>query len=104
MPNADALARCQDEPMTLSMPDVVESVLRAHSKGAPMHYRRITELAIAEGLIEPQGLTPEALAGRHSVAVGACSSGESACHHFSSTPSLRRDPLTGLSEHKIREG
>ena len=25
-----------------------------------MHYRRITELAIAEGLIEPQGLTPEA--------------------------------------------
>ena len=25
-----------------------------------MHYRRLTELAIAEGLIEPQGLTPEA--------------------------------------------
>ena len=60
MSNADALTRCQNEPMPLSMSDAVESVLRAHSKGAPMHYRRITELAIEEGLIEPQGLTPEA--------------------------------------------
>jgi hypothetical protein len=37
-----------------------EAVLRAHSKGAPMHYRKITELAIRERLITPGGATPEA--------------------------------------------
>ncbi len=46
--------------MAISMSDAVESVLRSHSKGAPMHYRRITDLAIEDGLIDPQGLTPEA--------------------------------------------
>ncbi len=46
--------------MPLRMSDAVESVLRVYSKGAPMHYRKITELAIEEGLIESQGLTPEA--------------------------------------------
>ncbi len=46
--------------MTVSMPAAAEAVLRSHSKGAPLHYRRITELAIVQGLIDPQGLTPEA--------------------------------------------
>jgi hypothetical protein len=44
----------------LSMVDAAEAVLRGHSKGAPMHYRRITELAISDGLITPGGATPEA--------------------------------------------
>jgi hypothetical protein len=44
----------------LSFADAAEAVLREHSKGAPMHYRRITELAISHGLISPGGLTPEA--------------------------------------------
>jgi restriction system protein len=43
-----------------SLADKAEEVLRRHSKGAPMHYRRLTELGIAEGLIVPGGLTPEA--------------------------------------------
>jgi hypothetical protein len=45
---------------SLSFADAAEAVLREHSKGAPMHYRRITELAISHGLISPGGLTPEA--------------------------------------------
>jgi hypothetical protein len=45
---------------TLSFADAAEAVLREHSKGAPMHYRRITELAIVHELISPGGLTPEA--------------------------------------------
>jgi restriction system protein len=36
------------------------AVLTKHSKGAPMHYRQITELAIKEGLIKTAGRTPEA--------------------------------------------
>ena len=43
-----------------SLADAAEQVLRKHSKGAPMHYRRITELAIDEGLVTPGGATPEA--------------------------------------------
>ena len=46
--------------MTLSMTDAAERVLREHSLGAPMHYRRITELAIEHQLVVPGGLTPEA--------------------------------------------
>lgn len=42
------------------MTDAAEQVLREHSRGAPMHYRRITELAVAGGLIVPGGPTPEA--------------------------------------------
>jgi hypothetical protein len=45
---------------TLSFADAAEAVLREHSKGAPVHYRGITELAISQGLISPGGLTPEA--------------------------------------------
>jgi restriction endonuclease Mrr len=45
---------------SLSFADAAEAVLREHSKGAPMHYRRITELATSHGLISPGGLTPEA--------------------------------------------
>jgi Restriction endonuclease/HB1, ASXL, restriction endonuclease HTH domain len=44
----------------LSFADAAEAVLREHSKGAPMHYRRITELAISHALISPGGLTPDA--------------------------------------------
>jgi restriction endonuclease Mrr/predicted transport protein len=44
--------------MTFS--DAAELILKRHSKGAPMHYREITQLARAEGLIESDGLTPEA--------------------------------------------
>src|SRR4030095_8426548 len=46
--------------VTLSLADAAEAILRSHSKGAPMHYRRITELAILQRLILPRGLTPEA--------------------------------------------
>lgn len=35
-------------------------IVRKHAAGRPMHYRRITELALAEGLVAPGGLTPEA--------------------------------------------
>lgn len=44
----------------LTYTDAAEVVLTRHSKGAPMHYRDITELAISEGLIQPGGKTPEA--------------------------------------------
>ena len=46
--------------VTLSMTDAAEHVLREQSRGAPMHYRRITELAVEGGLIVPGGSTPEA--------------------------------------------
>ena len=44
----------------MSFVDAAERVLREHSKGAPMHYRRITEVALSEGLISSEGRTPEA--------------------------------------------
>ncbi len=44
----------------LSYADAAEEVLRHHSPGAPLHYRRITELAIQDGLIVPGGPTPDA--------------------------------------------
>ena len=40
--------------------DAAVHVLERHSEGRPMHYRRIAEIAASEGLITPQGLTPEA--------------------------------------------
>jgi restriction system protein len=43
-----------------SLADVAEEILLGHSKGAPMHYRRLTEIGIDAGLITPGGLTPEA--------------------------------------------
>ena len=43
-----------------SLADKAEDVLRRHSKGAPLHYRRLTEIGIQEGLIVPAGSTPEA--------------------------------------------
>ena len=46
--------------VAMSMTDAAERVLREHSLGAPMHYRRITDLAIEQQLIAPSGLTPEA--------------------------------------------
>ena len=35
-----------------------EEVLRKHSPGAPLHYARLTEVAISEDLIETRGSTP----------------------------------------------
>lgn len=46
--------------MALTFADAAEEVLRHKSKGAPMHYREITDLAVASGLIEPGGQTPAA--------------------------------------------
>jgi len=46
--------------MPLTFADAAEEVLKRHSKGAPMHYREITDLAVSDGLIEPGGQTPEA--------------------------------------------
>lgn len=43
-----------------SLADKAEDILRRHSKGAPMHYRRLTEIGVAEGVIVPGGPTPEA--------------------------------------------
>ena len=38
--------------------EAAQQVLEQH--GGPLHYRQITQFAIAEGLISPRGLTPEA--------------------------------------------
>ena len=46
--------------MPLTFADAAEEVLKRHSKGAPMHYREITDLAVSSGLIEPGGETPAA--------------------------------------------
>jgi restriction system protein len=46
--------------MPLNFADAAEEILRRHSKGAPMHYREITDLAVESGLIEPGGQTPAA--------------------------------------------
>ena len=48
---------------TLTYLQAADEVLRQHSPGAPLHYRRITELALEDGLIEPKGSTPEATMG-----------------------------------------
>lgn len=40
--------------------DAIEQVLRKHGNGQPMHYKRITDIAIEEGLFVSSGLTPEA--------------------------------------------
>jgi HB1, ASXL, restriction endonuclease HTH domain len=44
----------------VSYTEAAQRVLAKHSRGAPLHYRRITGLAIAEGLVTPGGVTPEA--------------------------------------------
>ncbi len=44
----------------VSLADKAEDILRRHSKGAPLHYRRLTEIGIEEGLVVPKGSTPEA--------------------------------------------
>ena len=46
--------------MLLTFADAAEEVLKRHSKGAPMHYREITDLAVSSGLVEPGGQTPAA--------------------------------------------
>jgi restriction system protein len=47
----------------LTFLQAAEDVLRRHSPGAPLHFRRIAELAVEDGLIESKGLTPEATMG-----------------------------------------
>ena len=47
----------------LTFLQAADEVLRQHSPGAPLHFRRITELALEDGLIESNGLTPEATMG-----------------------------------------
>jgi hypothetical protein len=47
----------------LTFLQAAEEVLRRHSPGAPLHFRRIAELAQDEGLVESKGLTPEATMG-----------------------------------------
>jgi restriction system protein len=45
---------------TLSFTDAAEEVLKRFSGNKPMHYREITQKAMALGLIKTSGLTPEA--------------------------------------------
>ena len=47
----------------LTFLQAAEEVLRNHSPGAPLHFRKITELAQQDGLITSQGLTPDATMG-----------------------------------------
>ena len=47
----------------LTFLQAAEEVLRSHSPGAPLHFRKITELAQQDGLITTQGLTPDATMG-----------------------------------------
>jgi restriction system protein len=48
-------------PLTpLTYLQAAETVLKQHSPGAPMHYRKITQLAIQDGVLQPGGPTPEA--------------------------------------------
>ncbi len=45
---------------SLTFLNAAEEVLRRYSPGAPLHYRKITEHALADGLITSAGITPEA--------------------------------------------
>ena len=54
---AGRLAATTRAASAMSFVDAAEQVLRSSESG-PMHYRKITEAAIAEGLINPGGLTP----------------------------------------------
>lgn len=44
----------------LSFTDAAERVLERYGKRQPMHYRAITERALADGLVHTEGQTPEA--------------------------------------------
>jgi restriction system protein len=48
---------------SMTFREAAEEVLRRHSPGAPLHYRRISELALADGLVVSKGTTPEATMG-----------------------------------------
>lgn len=45
---------------TLTFADAAETVLNQQKAHAPMHYQQITKLALAQGLVNTQGQTPEA--------------------------------------------
>ena len=61
-PKADEAASSPQAPSgvvkRLTFTDAAEDVLKRHSGGKPMHYRAITEQAIADGLIQSEGQTP----------------------------------------------
>ena len=48
------------EPASLSFTEAAERVLRESAKRKPMHYRVITETALARGWLRTEGQTPEA--------------------------------------------
>lgn len=43
----------------MSFVDAAEKVLRDHADGKPLHYKRITEIALEKNLVNTDGLTPE---------------------------------------------
>lgn len=44
----------------MNLAEAALKILTEHASGRPMHYRQITDLAVAGGLVKPRGLTPEA--------------------------------------------
>ena len=48
------------KPSTLSFTDAAEHILNAQADRQPLHYRVITEQALAQGLVQTAGKTPEA--------------------------------------------
>lgn len=49
-----------DTPITMSFADAAEQILSRRPNGESMHVREITKIALREGLIRTNGLTPEA--------------------------------------------
>ena len=96
------------EMSSLSLADKAEDILRRHSKGAPMHYRQLTEIGVDEGLIIPGGPTPEASlnsAVTQDIKKRARSEAQRFRSHGRGFFSLQRasDPLRGAVELKNRE-
>jgi restriction system protein len=55
-----AMPAQSDPPPRLSFTDAAEHILRGQAGGQPLHYRDITQRALAESLIATAGKTPEA--------------------------------------------
>ncbi len=49
-----------DAPITMSFADAAEQILSRRPNGEPLHVREITKIALDQGLIRTNGLTPEA--------------------------------------------
>jgi restriction system protein len=64
-PNVAAASQLSSSPAgeaaapSLSFTDAAETVLEASGRQEPMHYRAITDVALALGLVSTRGLTPE---------------------------------------------